>query len=69
MTEENESYENADYLYFEPEETAGGLELDLEEDVRNRFVGLVEDRYASAEQARDFDEARWLKAYHNFRGI
>ena len=69
MTEENESYENADYLYFEPEETAGGLEMDLEEDVRNRFVGLVEDRYASAEQARDFDETRWLKAYHNFRGI
>ena len=69
MNEKNESYENADYLYFEPEETAGGLELDLEEDVRNRFVGLVQDRYANAEQARDFDEKRWLTAYHNFRGI
>ena len=69
MAEQNESYENADYLYFEPEETAGGLELDLEEDVRNRFVGLVQDRYANAEQARDFDEKRWLTAYHNFRGI
>jgi hypothetical protein len=69
MNEENESYKNADYLYFEPEETAGGLEMDLEEDVRNRFVGLVQDRYANAEQARDFDEHRWLKAYHNFRGI
>ena len=69
MNEKNESYENADYLYFEPEETAGGLELDLEEDVRNRFVGLVQDRYANAEQARDFDEQRWLTAYHNFRGI
>jgi len=34
MNEKNESYENADYLYFETEETAGGLELDLEEDVR-----------------------------------
>ena len=69
MIEEKESYENADYLYFEPEETAGGLELDLDEDVRNRFVGLVQDRFASAEQARDFDEKRWLKAYHNFRGM
>ena len=69
MAEQNESYENADYLYFETEETAGGLELDLEEDVRNRFVGLVQDRYANAEQARDFDEKRWLTAYHNFRGI
>ena len=69
MNEENESYENAGHLYFEPEETAGGLEMDLTEDVRNRFVGLVEDRYMDAEQARDFDEKRWLTAYHNFRGI
>ena len=69
MSEENEEYGTADEIYFAAEETAGGLELDLEEDVRNRFVGLVEDRYASAEQARDFDEKRWLTAYHNFRGI
>ena len=69
MNEENEEYGTADEIYFAAEETAGGLELDLEEDVRNRFVGLVEDRYASAEQARDFDEKRWLTAYHNFRGI
>ena len=69
MNEEKEMYETADEIYFSDEETAGGLELELEEDVRNRFVGLVEDRYASAEQARDFDEKRWLTAYHNFRGI
>jgi hypothetical protein len=69
MNDENEEYGTADEIYFAAEETAGGLELDLEEDVRNRFVGLVEDRYASAEQARDFDEKRWLTAYHNFRGI
>ena len=67
--EENEEYGTADEIYFNSEETAGGYELDLEEDVRNRFVGLVEDRYAQAEQARDFDEKRWLTAYHNFRGI
>ena len=69
MNEENEEYGTADEIYFAAEETAGGLELNLEEDVRNRFVGLVQDRYAAAEQARDFDEHRWLKAYHNFRGI
>ena len=69
MNEEKEEYGTADEIYFSDEETAGGYELDLEEDVRNRFVGLVEDRYASAEQARDFDEKRWLTAYHNFRGI
>jgi len=67
--EEKEEYGTADEIYFNNEETAGGYELDLEEDVRNRFVGLVEDRYAQAEQARDFDEKRWLTAYHNFRGI
>jgi hypothetical protein len=69
MNEEKEMYETADEIYFSDEETAGGLELELEEDVRNRLVGLIEARYASAEQARDFDEKRWLTAYHNFRGI
>ena len=69
MNEVNEEYGTADEIYFADKETAGGLELDLPEDVRNRFVGLVEDRYASAEQARNFDETRWLTAYHNFRGI
>jgi len=69
MNDENTEYDTVNNLYFEPEETAGGMELSLEEDVRNRFVGLVEDRYAAAEQARDFDEKRWLTAYHNFRGI
>jgi hypothetical protein len=66
---EEEMMDTANELYFEPEETANGMELELEEDVRNRFVGLVEDRFASAEQAREFDEQRWLTAYHNFRGI
>jgi hypothetical protein len=69
MSEDKEMFDTADEIYFDEMETAGGLELELEEDVRNRFVGLVEDRYAAAEQARDFDEKRWLTAYHNFRGI
>ena len=66
---EEEMMDTANEIYFEPEETANGMELELEEDVRNRFVGLVEDRFFSAEQARDFDEQRWLQAYHNFRGM
>ena len=66
---EEELMETADELYFEPEETAGGMEMNLEEDVRNRFVGLIQDRFAEASDARDFDEQRWLKAYHNYRGI
>ena len=35
----------------------------------SRFVGLVADRFADAESAREHDEARWLQAYHNFRGL
>ena len=69
MNEEKRRIRNSRRNLLQHEETAGGYELDLEEDVRNRFVGLVEDRYAQAEQARDFDEKRWLTAYHNFRGI
>ena len=66
---EEELMDTADELYFEPEETAGGMEMNLAEDVRNRFVGLIQDRFAEASDARDFDEQRWLKAYHNYRGI
>jgi len=66
---ENEPYRTSNEIYFAPEETAGGVELQLEEDVRNRFVGVVEERFLEAERARDFDEKRWLQAYHNFRGI
>ena len=66
---EEEMMNTANEIYFEPEETAGGMELELTEDVRNRFVGLVQDRHAEASDSRDFDEQRWLKAYHNYRGI
>ena len=44
MSEDKEMFDTADEIYFDEMETAGGLELELEEDVRNRFVGLVEDR-------------------------
>ena len=66
---EEEMMDTANEIYFESEETAGGMELNLEEDVRNRFVGLIQDRFLEASDARDFDEQRWLKAYHNYRGI
>ena len=43
---------------FQPVEkvSEGGLELNLEESLRSRFVGLVEDRFAQAERAREHDE-------------
>ena len=67
--EENGLFGNAGEIYFSEVEGESGLDLTLEESVRLKFVGLVEDRFAQAERAREHDEARWLQAYHNFRGL
>lgn len=67
--EENGLFGNAGEIYFAPVEGESGLDLTLEESVRLKFVGLVEDRFAQAEKAREHDEKRWLQAYHNFRGL
>ncbi len=69
MNEENQLLGSANDIYFQKVEGENTYEMTLEDDVRNRFVGLVESRFAAAENARDSDEHRWLKAYHNFRGI
>ena len=61
--------QNSDEIYYAPVEGESAMQLELEEDVRNRFVGLVEDRYALSKNAREHDEQRWLTAYHNFRGL
>ena len=67
--DENTLFDTANELYFTPVEGESGLEMTLEDDVRSRFVGLVADRFADAESAREHDEVRWLQAYHNFRGL
>jgi hypothetical protein len=69
MSEENSLFGNAGEIYFQPVEGESGLDLTLEESVRLKFVGLVEDRFVQAENAREHDEKRWLQAYHNFRGL
>ena len=33
------------------------------------LVGLVKGRLGASEDARYFDEQRWLKAYRNYRGV
>ena len=33
------------------------------------LVGLVKGRLGASEDARLFDEQRWLKAYRNYRGV
>ena len=59
----------ANELYFENVEDEHGQNLKLDESLRVSFVGLLTDRYASAQSARDQDETRWLTAYHNYRGL
>ena len=66
---EEENTLTANEIYFAPVEDEQGLELTLEESLRNNFVGLLVDRYQSAQSARDLDEQRWLTAYHNYRGL
>ena len=61
--------ETANSIYLEDVEGEEGQALVLEEDVRNRFVGLLESRFNLAESARDLDEQRWITAYHNYRGL
>jgi len=56
-------------IYFNPVDGEQGIELTLEENLRNNLVGLIQDRFISAEHARDLDEQRWLTAYHNYRGL
>jgi len=56
-------------LYFQEVEDEQGLNLTLEENLRNNLVGLIQDRFISAESARDLDEKRWLTSYHNYRGL
>jgi hypothetical protein len=62
-------FESADNIYLAEVEGEKGLSLELEPDLRSMLVGLIEDRFASAETARESDERRWMQAYHNFRGL
>ena len=68
MAEDN-FFQNADGIYFSEIEGEQGLNLDLEPHLKSKFVGLVEDRFANAETARESDERPWMQAYHNFRGL
>ena len=68
---ENPLLDSASELYFAPVEGETSFELSEDEDsiLISQLVGLVQDRFADAEQARDSDESRWMQAYHNFRGL
>lgn len=48
-------FESADNIYLAEVEGEKGLSLELEPDLRSMLVGLIEDRFASAETARESD--------------
>ena len=69
MDNKNTLIENADSLYFTEVEDESGMAVELTDSLKSNLVGLIEDRYAGAETARESDERRWMQAYHNFRGL
>ena len=60
---------SANSIYFEDVEDEQGMNLTHDEQLQNNLVGLIQDRFTSAESARDLDEKRWLESYHNYRGL
>jgi len=68
MAENDNTFLNANNIYEDVEGEAG-KSIVLEEDQRINLVGIIQGRFAQAETARESDEARWLKAYENYRGL
>jgi hypothetical protein len=68
MAENENTFLNANNIYMDVEGEAG-KSLDLELEQQSNLVGIIKDRYYSAEDKRNLDEARWLKAYENYRGL
>ena len=68
MAEKENTFLNADNIYEEVEGETGSI-LKLEEDQQSNLVGIIKSRFAQAEDKRDMDERRWLRAYENYRGM
>ena len=68
MANQDNTFLNADNIYEEVEGESG-KSLNLEIDQKQNLVGIINGRYAQAEDARQTDETRWLKAYENYRGL
>ena len=68
MAEDRNTFLNADSIYEEVEGESG-VTLTLEEDQQRNLIGIIKGRFAQAEQSRETDERRWLRAYENYRGL
>jgi len=67
MAEDN-TFLNADNIYEEVEGESG-KNLNIPEDQQRNLIGIIQGRFAQAEDARETDERRWLRAYENYRGL
>ena len=67
MAEDN-TFLNANNIYEEVEGESG-KNLNIPEDQQRNLIGIIQGRFAQAEDARQTDEHRWLKAYENYRGL
>ena len=68
MADNENTFLNADNIYEEVEGESG-VALTLEEDQQRNLIGIIQGRFAQAEDSRETDERRWLKAYENYRGL
>ena len=68
MAKDKTTFLDSNHL-FEDVEGETGKTLKLEEDQQSNLVGLIKSRYTQAEDKRDIDERRWLRAYENYRGF
>jgi hypothetical protein len=68
MADNENSFLTANDIY-EDVEGETGKTLNLEFDQQSNLVGLITSRFAQAEDKRDMDERRWLRAYENYRGL
>jgi hypothetical protein len=68
MADNDNTFLNANNIYEEVEGEVG-KNLLLEETQQSNLVGLIKDRFQTAEDARQTDETRWLNAYENYRGL
>jgi hypothetical protein len=68
MANNENTFLSANHIYEEVEGEAG-KSLNLEVEQQSTLVGLIKARFAQAEDKRDMDERRWLRAYENYRGL
>ena len=68
MQDNENTFLSANNIYEDVEGEAG-KNLNLEINQKQNLVGIIQGRFYQAEEARNSDERRWLKAYENYRGL